>query len=35
MMTALAYAATVPVTGLVLFVLVPRMERWLDENERS
>jgi len=32
-MTALAVAATVPVAGLLLFFVLPRMERWLDESD--
>jgi len=32
-MTALAWAAVVPVAGLLLFLVLPRMERWLDDDE--
>jgi hypothetical protein len=34
-MTALAVAAVVPVAGALLFLVLPRMERWLDEDERK
>jgi hypothetical protein len=32
-MTALAVAAVVPIAGALLFLVLPRMERWLDEEE--
>jgi hypothetical protein len=32
MLTALVVSATVPLTGLILFVVVPRLERWLDDE---
>jgi hypothetical protein len=31
--TALAVAATVPTAGVILFLVLPRMERWLDDAE--
>jgi hypothetical protein len=34
-MTALAWAAVVPAAGMLLFLVLPRMERWLDEDERK
>jgi hypothetical protein len=34
-MTALAVAAVVPVAGVLLFLVLPRMERWLDQDERE
>jgi hypothetical protein len=33
MVTALAVASTVPAAGLLLFLVLPRMERWLDESD--
>ena len=33
MMTALAVAATIPMAGVLLFLVLPRMERWLDDSE--
>jgi hypothetical protein len=35
MLTALAVSATVPLAGLLLFVVVPRLERWLDDEPTS
>ena len=32
-MSALAVVATVPMAGLLLFFVLPRMERWLDESD--
>jgi hypothetical protein len=33
MITALAVAATIPTAGVLLFLVLPRMERWLDDSE--
>jgi hypothetical protein len=34
MFTALAVATTIPAAGAILFLVLPRMERWLDESEQ-
>jgi hypothetical protein len=33
MMTGLAVAATIPVAGVLLFLVLPRLERWLDDAD--